>query len=593
LVGLGVFATSRIEDGRSAVRAARAVDDHARAVDRLVKLEVAVVQEATYVGGQHAAFSYGVPLATMGNLLHLDLEGGVISARHSTDRALRDVAREIPDSEAVARAIATARAASASHIVPSYYQAIRASTDQIGTILVHLDRAGDAVRSQAVRRRAAGMAEVSVAISSAQMEMMSLSGSLGQALPSANIGLPEASSRGLARLADRFQDHAQLALGQLTPDLRARWTSVLNSQTARSINQAVENTIAQGRPGAPQPSFADLAPLANAMLTRNVELSGVLGQAANELRAAARVFRSAALRDLESAGGIVGAITLATLAAMAFVSRSVTQPLTLLERRAEAAVDALSVEPPSESRGPREVRVVKRALDALVVNVSALRRQADALAAGDVDASCLSETLPGPIGEALQATVARLARSISDGEELRAELKTQATHDPLTGLPNRAFLLEHFENVRPPVGVLFVDLDYFKEANDRLGHASGDVILQAVAQRLRSVVRDADVVARFGGDEFVVVLHDVTDDARLAELGQRIIESIEGPITVGEGNEVALSATVGGSTSRGSTFDAGALLARADHAMYEGKARGRGTVTILPEPGIATSTAAR
>jgi diguanylate cyclase (GGDEF)-like protein/PAS domain S-box-containing protein len=167
---------------------------------------------------------------------------------------------------------------------------------------------------------------------------------------------------------------------------------------------------------------------------------------------------------------------------------------------------------------------------------------------------------------------------------LRTEdrMRHEALHDPLTGLANRTLLRDRLEHALArsaredsPTGVLFIDLDEFKEVNDRYGHAAGDAVLVELAGRLRAAVRPADTVARLGGDEFIVVCEDVDRDGALA-LGRRLDEAIRRPLTLG-GDEQRLSASIGIALGR---ENPDALLAGADAAVYRAKAAGRGRVEV-------------
>lgn len=157
-----------------------------------------------------------------------------------------------------------------------------------------------------------------------------------------------------------------------------------------------------------------------------------------------------------------------------------------------------------------------------------------------------------------------------------ALLARRARHDTLTELPNRAGLAAALDGDTPPTAVLFVDLDGFKPVNDQHGHAAGDHVLRAAAQRVQRAVRPGDVVARVGGDEFVVVLPAVDASQRLEatvrSIADRILRELTRPIEV-NGVEIHISASIGVAIAPlGSDVDA--LVAAADAAMYEVKRAG-------------------
>ena len=180
----------------------------------------------------------------------------------------------------------------------------------------------------------------------------------------------------------------------------------------------------------------------------------------------------------------------------------------------------------------------------------------------------------------------------TDVTELKAnEERTRhlAHHDPLTGLPNRRLLQDRMDHSftlarrnRTLVGVLLVDLDKFKAINDRDGHRVGDEVLRAVAARLRTCVREADTVARHGGDEFVVLLPEMrhAEDAR--RVADKIIAGISAPIAI-EGREYQIGASIGIAVYPRDARDSEALLRCADQAMYRVKQDGRNGVKFFSE----------
>ena len=175
----------------------------------------------------------------------------------------------------------------------------------------------------------------------------------------------------------------------------------------------------------------------------------------------------------------------------------------------------------------------------------------------------------------------RIAVALSTAERDR-RLHVLAHLDGLTGLPNRQRLLSMLEQelanahaARKRVGVLFIDLDRFKETNDTLGHAAGDTLLKRTAACIREIVRDADIVGRHGGDEFVVILRDVTSAADLGVVARKLVKALAKPFDI-EGNSVYAGASVGIALFPDDGREADDLLKKADTAMYQAKDAGRG-----------------
>jgi diguanylate cyclase (GGDEF)-like protein/PAS domain S-box-containing protein len=173
------------------------------------------------------------------------------------------------------------------------------------------------------------------------------------------------------------------------------------------------------------------------------------------------------------------------------------------------------------------------------------------------------------------------SRDVSERKRLADELQYQAVHDPLTGLANRALLKDRLEHAlalqqldHRDVAMIFLDLDDFKRVNDGLGHAVGDELLRQVAHRLKSVVRTADTVARFGGDEFAIML-DGTSTTDVDDTADRILDVFKRPFVLA-GEEHLSHASVGIALSDSETADAATLLLNADLAMYAAKTSGKG-----------------
>ena len=194
----------------------------------------------------------------------------------------------------------------------------------------------------------------------------------------------------------------------------------------------------------------------------------------------------------------------------------------------------------------------------------------------------LFETLAGHAGMSLEFD--RLEQAIRRMRELQGALERQAYRDPLTDLANRAlFMRRVHESLNRPHGtstVLFLDLDDFKRINDHAGHAAGDAVLIAAAERIRRCVRPTDLAARLGGDEFAVLLEDA-DERRGQEIAHRIVALLSEAVTI-SGQPCWVRASIGLATAgAGSEVDADDLMRRADIAMYRAKEAGKGQVRVF------------
>ena len=364
-------------------------------------------------------------------------------------------------------------------------------------------------------------------------------------------------------------------------------------------------------------SLAQFAALTGANTSRDAALRQAvhdIGERA--VRATAGPARRAEqdLRALLTAGGVLLALTAAV---MAGVHRFIARPLRRLATQAEAVRDGELLQIPQA--GPREVRTVARGLAATVAGLRRVREQAGAVAAGDIDSDIVREPLPGPLGAVVHSSITQMVDALHERERLQAHLAHQASHDALTGLPNRAQALVLIEaalhrsrRARHDIGVLFIDLDHFKAVNDSFGHAAGDELLRVVAGRMQALVRGGDAVCRLGGDEFVVLVEPAGGHLELIELGKRLIEALCAPVHLDAqagGRSARVGASIGITLSRShessqsqessqspepgqarrdagtSTVEVSAerLLGEADAAAYRAKHAGRGVVEVFDE----------
>ena len=200
-----------------------------------------------------------------------------------------------------------------------------------------------------------------------------------------------------------------------------------------------------------------------------------------------------------------------------------------------------------------------------------------------INASCVRDTAGRPLYMIGQI------EDVTERRAMQGRLAHAATHDLLTGLPNRTLFMDRLEvalgrttRSGRSVAVIFLDVDRFKLINDNLGHDVGDRILQAVADRLRSAMRDTDTLSRLGGDEFTVICEDVRSEANVLALAERLAKAMEQPLLI-EGGEIFVSLSVGLALSLAGSDSGAALLRNADVAMYRAKGRGPSHIEIYRE----------
>ncbi|MGD0441044.1 MAG: EAL domain-containing protein [Acidimicrobiales bacterium] len=177
-------------------------------------------------------------------------------------------------------------------------------------------------------------------------------------------------------------------------------------------------------------------------------------------------------------------------------------------------------------------------------------------------------------------------RDVSERTNLEEELKHQAFHDALSGLANRALFRDRLEHAlarasrsKSSLAVLFLDLDDFKLINDSLGHAAGDALLVAVSRRLSECLRSGDTVARFGGDEFAVLLEETTGPEEACQTAERLIRALRETLVI-EDHDVQVCSSVGIALSHAGREDPTELMQAADLAMYAAKTHGKGRYEV-------------
>jgi diguanylate cyclase (GGDEF)-like protein/PAS domain S-box-containing protein len=179
-----------------------------------------------------------------------------------------------------------------------------------------------------------------------------------------------------------------------------------------------------------------------------------------------------------------------------------------------------------------------------------------------------------------------IMRDVTERKRTAERLAYLATHDALTGLPNRTLFADRLDQAlarsawnQRLVAVMFLDLDRFKTINDTLGHDAGDLLIQTVATRLTGTVREGDTVARQGGDEFTIVLIDMAQTDDVALVAQKILNAMVQPFNL-NGHQTPVTFSIGIACYPVDGTDAQTLLKHADTALYQAKARGRNTYQL-------------
>ena len=186
-------------------------------------------------------------------------------------------------------------------------------------------------------------------------------------------------------------------------------------------------------------------------------------------------------------------------------------------------------------------------------------------------------------------SILSFVQDVSSRIQAEERLQYLATRDALTGLPNRLLLHERLTQAIAQakrsgrrVGVLFIDLDRFKNVNDTLGHRIGDELLKRVTASLSGALRETDLLARLGGDEFMVIVEDFDDRAILGRIAQKLLDAIAQPFAI-EGHAIYVTSSIGIAVYPDDSDDPEELLKHADVAMYRSKDLGRNTFQFIDE----------
>jgi diguanylate cyclase (GGDEF)-like protein len=376
----------------------------------------------------------------------------------------------------------------------------------------------------------------------------------------------------------------------LGPKGTLAWKKLIDNPLSTQLSGQVQLAITDGLarttpPYATEPSA--IGGIAKAEVQWATSLTNLVLASSADLRVATVDQTNAATRTLYLTTLLMVLLILTAIGAVIILGREVRRPLTRIVAAAQSIREGELELPPLDESGPKELALAAGAFNEMSSTLRAVQAQAVALSFGRLDDPALQRALPGPTGAALQTALNKLQSSIRANELQRVALFERATRDSLTGLLNRGAALEALELdlagwrrslEELVVTVLFIDLDELKKINDSLGHDGGDAAICAVADALRATTRASDVVARYGGDEFLVGWLGPDDSTATAMLAQRISDEVAQSSVKGNGRSITLGCSIGVAVSKPGDRTVQELIERADHALYASKAFGRGQV---------------
>lgn len=589
LIGIGLVSVSAIRDAQRASAAASVADAHTRAALEEATIEAAIADEMYHAV---AAAIAAVDSPTEPSSGTDDRLGTAIITSDELLAAAND--RRLADSLTDVLARARSAANDPAEVLAAY----------------------DGARLIAVGATDAALEDLLWSITVANHDGRLLESSLGLVyLIDSNRAIAEQYTATISLLLAGPPRPGQTPSTELTRLIEQRGRLTTNLGTLEPLVEGV--SVLGARPGAPTPGRAldmlidDLGRRIDSYLAAGPtrrdtpsELTGPIDELRSTTAAAADAtgimlgaltatmlvetdaVRSRADGDAARSYALAVVLMLTTLATALMATRFIVRPLRELQRAADAVRDGLAPMTHSLS-GPAEIRAAAAAIDEAAIHLELVTEQALALAAGDLDAAVLEQHDPTGLGAALQLAVATLRTALVEQDGLSRRLAHEATHDALTGLPNRRASLTRLTDALArwrrsgnEVAVLFIDLDHFKEVNDTHGHRVGDLVLTTTAARLVGAVREGDHVGRLGGDEFVVIAEPVDGPVDATALAQRMLDACTAPLMLGEielSVGISIGVALGGALARP---DADELLHHADLALYRAKSSGRGTVGV-------------
>jgi diguanylate cyclase (GGDEF)-like protein len=557
-------------------------------LDALMTARAAIADEDVPTAAIVYAAAYHVSPAVLDSLLGIDFEAELAAARQMVDR--QTVLRTTPSLEGDYAELMSLRSAEAQGKVS--YAAVQAFFGKFGSAVdaswlssfATLSRQVDASAPLAIRNSLNVLRSAFTAFTAGLQQTTFAVDVLTTPSTTAQV-------EGLIVATEQFASSVQGFPGQLGPRGAAAWEALSHSPQVSRYNASVQVAIQVGLRHEAPPYATNLkahAGVFTASVERAAALTTLVLAAAADLLAASAVQEAAATGGLVADLGLMALLLVVALGGVALLSRAAGQPLARIVSAAGAVRAGDFDLAPLDESGPKELALAAGAFNEMSATLRAVEAHAVALADNDLDNPALRSPLPGRTGRAFQVALDQLHDSMRANEEQRDLLHVRATHDSLTGLLNRGAAVEALNRdlARARRGgqvlaLLFIDLDGLKGINDSFGHEGGDAAIRAIADALRVTTRQEDVVARIGGDEFIVACLGAPDLAGTTTLAERIRLEVSATVTEVGGQRIDVACSIGIALSEPSDDSVDPLMNRADQALYLAKAEGRDRVRWL------------
>jgi len=562
-------------------------------LDSLLRARIDVQAEYVFSASIVAAQAYHVSAAELDLLTGVNVQKSLAEARRAVDRQRGVFGPKGAFAPEYARLLALRRKISRGGesfvAVASFFSNFNAAIDaHWDAVFRSLSKSSQSTASTETKSRLAAVGSTFDAFESGLGEdSLQGGGSIETVL---ETSVTAADIKDLLVNHQQFETTVSDFPAALGPEATAAWKKLVTNPLSRRFEGYVALATAVSL-GSRVPPYAGttnkISAIAKSEVAWGDSLSSVVLASSADLRVATASQADSATRYLTLISVAMFLLVLGAIGSVVIFGRAIRRPLSRIASALNSVQEGELEFPQLDETGPREIALASVAFNQMSSTLHVVQAQAIALSTGELDDAVLQRPLPGRTGAALQSALTKLQLSVRASETQRGELIERAMRDSLTGLLNRGAALEALDidlaRARRSAGalelaVLFIDLDELKQINDSLGHDGGDEAIVAVAEALRATTRATDVIARFGGDEFVVGWLGERGSEGPALLARRICTLVSNSVVESEGSSRKLGCSIGVAVSEPHDRTVESLIERADHALYEAKASGRGQV---------------